>query len=90
MRYEVTAWRPDTSADPDRTIDLLRTGAGDMTPDQVAIWIDAGHVFWVRGTVLTGSAIELKVGGTSRYGGRWVQTKPDGRYDNNIYALPKF
>lgn len=91
MKHQVTAWRPDRPHDRDRTIDLLRTTAGDLTPDQVASLIELGRVFYVQiGTLLGGFEVELEIGGVNIVGKRWVRTKPNGRYDDNLYALPKF
>lgn len=91
MRFQVTAWRPD-GADRDRTIDQLRTGAGDLSPDQVAQWIENGHSFFVMARAVLGHLFEvdLEIGGRNMMGRRWVRTKPNGVYDDNLYALPKF
>ena len=89
-RYQVTHWRPD-GPDSDRTIDRLRIKpAWDLTPKQVAEYIDQGNEFYIAAPNAFSTDIDLMAMGNALSGRRWVQTKPDGRYDNNIYALPKF
>lgn len=77
---QVTHWRPD-GPDRNRTIDRLKGPGFAGTPAEVAAWIRQGHQFYVagpRGNVF----LEAH--------GNWVKTSPNGYYDDNLYALPKF
>ncbi|MFT3724650.1 MAG: hypothetical protein QM773_13835 [Hyphomonadaceae bacterium] len=88
MDYQVTRWRPD-GADRDRTIDLLEVFPGPLylPPWQVASMIYANDNFYVESS--TYGRVYLEVG-RSGLAGHWVRTYPNGIFDDNIYALPKF
>lgn len=73
-------------ADPDRRIDAFGVeGIGTLTIDQLLSWIQAGHQFWVAGPPSVW--VEVLRHPSSRR--LYVRTVPDGRHDNNLYALPE-
>jgi hypothetical protein len=79
--YQVTHWRPD-GPDRNRTIDRLKGPGWEDTPAKVAACIRGGHTFWVMSPLFGRVNLEAH--------GSWVKTSPNGYYDDNLYALPKF
>lgn len=87
-RYQVTHWRPD-GPDRNRTIDLLKGPVmSEMKPASVALMIDQGHTFFVASPLYGDIQLESVVGLPGRP--KHVRTKPNGAFDDNLYALPKF
>ena len=83
--YEVACIRRDGS-DVDRRIDALG-GPGWKTAhiDDVIRWIEiGGHHFYVQ---LGQSRVYLEVKINPVHNRKYLRTTPDGRYDNNLYAL---
>ncbi len=84
----VTHIRRD-GADADRRIDMLSgPGWGPLSIDTVISDINAGrHTYFVTAHSFYDAEIEVLRHPTS---GRYLlRTKPDGLYDNNLYALPE-
>ncbi|WP_442910005.1 DUF3892 domain-containing protein [Hyphomonas sp.] len=82
--YQITHIRLD-GPDADRRIDLLKGPEfGPSSVDDVVTWMKAGHKFWVAGN--PSAWLEDKTSSADR---PYVRTVPDGKYDNNLYALPK-
>jgi hypothetical protein len=83
--YEITHVRKDTRADPDRRIDAMGSSSFSCTPmDTLIAWYQQGHRFFVA-VGQTRVYLELM---RSSAGRLFFRTMPDGRYDNNLYALP--
>jgi len=75
-------------ADIDRRIDMLAGPSFPPTPiDEIIDNIDRGiHTYFVAAHHLWTAPLEVK-----RYSVRgrpFLQTVPDGRYDDNLYSLP--
>lgn len=87
-RYQVTHWRPD-GPDRNRTIDLLKGPTmAEMPPAAVASMIDQGHTFYVASATYGDITLESVAGLPGRP--KHVRTSPNGVFDDNLYALPKF
>lgn len=84
--YQVTCIRRD-GADQDRRIDRLGGPNWNDTIDNVIRFIETNaHSFFV--SIGQGRAyLEVKVHPVSRR--KYLRTIPDGRWDNNLYALPE-
>lgn len=89
MEYQVTRWRPD-GPDRNRTIDLLEVYPGPLylPPHRVATMIHANDNFFVGSTLV--GRVYLEACGNALVGRQWVRTTPNGLWDDNLYALPKF
>lgn len=90
MDYLITRWRPD-GPDANRTIDLLEVYPGPLylPPFRVAEMIHANDNFYVESNSLWGR-VPLEACGNALRRRQWVRTKPNGLFDDNLYALPKF
>ena len=85
--YQVACIRRDGS-DVDRRIDALG-GPGWKTSsiDDVIRWIEVHHHNFFVQVGNSKAYLEVKVHPQSRR--KYLRTIPDGRFDNNLYALPE-
>jgi|JI10StandDraft_1071094.scaffolds.fasta_scaffold15252_3 hypothetical protein len=92
VNYEVTRIRPDTTGDPDRTIDLVEVYPGPLyfRPEKMAeMMLNANDNFYVTGATLL-DRVYLEPCQSRMTGRRWVRTIPNGVLDDNLYSLPQF
>jgi len=87
--YLVTAIRRD-GADLDRRIDWLEGPSFSASIDEVIarILLYGDEFFVACGPALSDPVAYLEVK-MSKAGRQFLQTKPDGRWDNNLYSLPE-
>jgi hypothetical protein len=85
MNYQITMWRPD-GPDQNRTIDWLYGPiCNAMRIADVIRSMAQGNSFYVA---VPGSIAYLEA--LPKGAPRYVRTIPDGIWDDNLYALPKF